>query len=162
MIQARTKSVEDTRALGGELAPLTRPGDLLLVCGDLGAGKTAFTQGLGRGLGVEEPITSPTFILVRRYESDPPFVHVDVYRLDHLQEVLELGIAELIDGDAVVAIEWGDVVTPVLPSGFLQIKLELGAADDERLIEIRASGPRWSSRMTALKLALARWVVEEA
>src|SRR5205807_1959293 len=94
MITARTKSAEDTRALAGEVAPLARPGDLILLEGGLGTGKTAFVQGFAKALGVSEPVTSPTFVLVRTYEARIPIVHLDVYRLDHLQEVIDLGMAE--------------------------------------------------------------------
>ena len=81
-----TKSVDDTRELGAALADLARPGDVLILAGDLGTGKTAFAQGFARGLGVEEQVTSPTFILARSYEGRLRMHHLDVYRLDHLQE----------------------------------------------------------------------------
>ena len=88
MLTARTKSADDTRALAAELAAVTRPGDLVLLAGDLGAGKTTFVQGFGRALSVEEPITSPTFVIVHTYEGAFPIVHVDAYRLEYLQELL--------------------------------------------------------------------------
>src|SRR5262249_36775358 len=105
MITARTKSVDDTRALAAELAPFARAGDLILLGGGLGTGKTAFAQGFARGLGVTAPVTSPTFVLVRTYEGRLPLVHVDVYRLDHLQEVVDLGVADILDEDGVTLIE---------------------------------------------------------
>src|SRR5205807_5393192 len=101
VLTGRTKSVDDTRALAAEVAALARPGDLVLLAGDLGAGKTSFVQGFGRALGVEEPITSPRFVLVYTYEGVVPVVHVDVYRLEHLQELVDLGIAELLDAGGV-------------------------------------------------------------
>src|SRR5207237_9634858 len=112
----RTKSVDDTRSLAMEIAGLARSGDLLLLAGDLGAGKTSFVQGFGRALGVEEAVTSPTFVLVRTYEGRMPLVHVDVYRLNNLQELLDLGIGELLDSAGVTLIEWGDAVLRALPS----------------------------------------------
>lgn len=159
MIRAITKSVEDTQALAAELAPLVRAGDLLVLAGDLGAGKTAFVQGLARGLGVTEPVTSPAFILVRTYAGRLPLVHVDVYRLDHLQEVVDLGLPELVDEEGVAAIEWGDVVLPTLPADFLEVRLEQGENDDDRLVTFDAVGPSWAPRMAALGRALSRWVV---
>ncbi len=159
MIRAITKSVEDTHALAAELGPLVRAGDLLVLAGDLGAGKTAFVQGLARGLGVTEPVTSPAFILVRTYSGRLPLVHVDVYRLDHLQEVVDLGLPELVDEEGVAAIEWGDVVLPTLPADFLEVRMEQGENDDDRLVTFDAVGPSWAPRMAALRRAIDRWVV---
>jgi tRNA threonylcarbamoyladenosine biosynthesis protein TsaE len=160
MLTANTKSVDDTRSLAAEIAALSRSGDLLLLAGDLGAGKTSFVQGFGRALGVEEPITSPTFVLVHTYEGIVPVVHVDVYRLDHLQELLDLGIGELLDAGGVTLIEWGDVVLPALPSDFLEVRLELGDGDDERVVRVRANGSSWAGRHEPLRKALDRWLRE--
>jgi tRNA threonylcarbamoyladenosine biosynthesis protein TsaE len=157
MITARTKSVDDTRALAAELAGFARPGDLILLAGGLGAGKTAFAQGFARGLGVVEQVTSPAFILVRSYQGRIPMVHLDVYRLDHLQELVDLGIAELLDEDAVTLIEWGDVVTPGLPADFLEVRLDGGDSDDERVVSMRAVGPTWPPRLRAMGEAVDRW-----
>jgi tRNA threonylcarbamoyladenosine biosynthesis protein TsaE len=157
VIACVTKSADDTRALAGEVAPLVRRGDLLVLAGDLGAGKTAFVQGLARGLGVADPVTSPAFVLVRSYAGRIPLTHVDVYRLDHLQEVVDLGIAEMVDDDGVMAIEWGDVIVPTLPADFLEVRIEEGETDDDRLLSFQAVGPSWAPRMGALGRALGRW-----
>ncbi len=159
MIRAATKSVDDTRALAAEIATLASPGDLIVLAGDLGAGKTAFAQGFARGLGVDEPVTSPAFILVRTYEGRLPMVHLDVYRLEHMQELVDLGIAELLDEGAVTLVEWGDAVTPALPADFLEVRLEAGTAADDRLLTVRSVGPAWPPRADALRLALAPWTV---
>ena len=161
MIRLRTKSAEDTQALASELSMVARPGDVVLVAGDIGAGKTVFVQGFGRGLEVDEPITSPTFTLVRGYQGRIPLVHVDVYRLDHLQEVEDLGLAELLDEGAVAVVEWGDVVAPVLPADFLEVRLEPGGGEDERLVRLRTVGARWSARQAAVRRAAERWLAEE-
>ncbi len=157
MITVVTKSVDDTRALGGEVAVLCMPGDVIVLAGDLGTGKTAFTQGLARGLGVEEPVTSPAFILVRSYVGRLPLTHIDVYRLDHIQELVDLGIAELVDEGGVTVVEWGDVVLPALPADFLEVRLAHGETDDDRQIRLRALGRSWSPRMPALARAVDRW-----
>lgn len=161
MITARTKSVDDTRALAAELAPLARPGDLILLEGGLGTGKTAFVQGFARGLGVAEPVTSPTFVLVRTYEGRLPLIHVDVYRLDHLQEVVDLGVADILDEDGVTLIEWGDVVTPALPADFLEVELAAGPGEDDRKLTIRAVGASWPGRLRALAEAVSQWTTAE-
>lgn len=151
--------MDETRALGAALAGLARPGDLLLLAGELGAGKTAFVQGFGQALGVTEPITSPTFALAQRYEGEAVVVHhLDVYRLDHLNEVLDLGIGELLDDEGVVLIEWGEAVASVLPRDYLDVILTFGDQPDERHVTVRPVGPRWCDREKALAVALAPWV----
>lgn len=159
MIKAATTSVDDTRALAAEVAALAAPGDLIVLAGDLGAGKTAFAQGFARGLGVEEPVTSPAFILVHTYEGRLPLAHLDVYRLETMQELVDLGISELLDDGAVTLIEWGDAVAPGLPADFLEVRLEAGGGPDDRLFSIRSVGPGWPPRARALKEAVAKWVV---
>ncbi len=151
ILRAATASVEETQALAEAIADLARPGDVLVLAGDLGAGKTAFTQGFGRGLGVEAPITSPTFTLVHVYEGRLTVHHIDVYRLDQLAEVLDLGLPEMLDEGGVVLIEWGDAILPALPPDFLEVRLTFGAGDDERQLELRPVGSRWSARQHALE-----------
>jgi tRNA threonylcarbamoyladenosine biosynthesis protein TsaE len=160
VIAATTTSPEDTRELAAAVAGLARGGDLVLLAGELGAGKTCFTQGFGRALGVDEQITSPTFTLLRPYEGTAlRLLHADVYRLEHLQEFLDLGIVEQVDGDAVAVIEWGDMAEPALPADFLEIRLAYDEGGDEaRRVELRPVGPSWANRAVALQRAIERWV----
>lgn len=158
MIIAFTSSAEETKQLAAAIAELTRAGDLLLLAGDLGAGKTAFTQGFGAALGVTERITSPTFTLVSQYSGRLELNHLDVYRLDQVDEALDLGLAEMLDEDSVTVIEWGDTIIPALPADYLEVRLRLGEGDDDRMFEIEMVGPRWSSRTRALGTALAPWI----
>lgn len=148
---ARTKAVDETRALAAALAELARPGDLLVLAGDLGTGKTAFAQGFARGLGIDEPVTSPTFTLVRSYTGRLTMHHVDVYRLERLQEALDLDLAQMIDDGGVTLIEWGDVVAPALPPEFLEIRFHYGEGDDDRTMSLRPVGQRWAVRDEALR-----------
>lgn len=160
-VRARTKSVDETRALAGEVATLVGPGDILVLAGDLGAGKTAFAQGFAKALGITEQVTSPTFILVHRYDGGTmPMIHVDAYRLDHLQELVDVGLPEMLDEGGVTLIEWGDVVTPLLPADYLEVRLALTDAVDERTVVFRGFGRSWPSRMTGVELAVGRWVTE--
>lgn len=154
-LTAATTGVDQTRALAARLATVVQSGDVVLLAGDLGTGKTAFTQGLAAGLGVDEQVTSPTFTLVRSYPGRLTLHHVDVYRLDSLQEALDLDLPELIDDGGVTVIEWGDVVAPALPADFLEVRLDYGEADTDRTVALRAVGPRWSSRRTELRAVLA-------
>ncbi len=118
-VEIVTGSVAETKAVAGRLAGLVRPGDVVLLIGDLGAGKTAFAQGFAAALGVEGPVTSPTFALVRQYRCGPvapvgTLFHADVYRTGSVAEVAELALAELVEEDAVAVVEWGDVASPAL------------------------------------------------
>jgi tRNA threonylcarbamoyladenosine biosynthesis protein TsaE len=160
VLRAATESAPDTRALGAAMAPLLRPGDVVLLAGDLGSGKTTLVQGIAAGLGIAEVVTSPTFTLLRPYrcatQTVRTLLHADLYRLDHLDEVADLGVGELVEDDAVCVVEWGDVATDVLGEDVLALRLTLGRGDDERLLTIEL-GPSWASRRAALEGALARW-----
>ncbi|CAN5241631.1 hypothetical protein BH24ACT1_BH24ACT1_01950 [soil metagenome] len=157
-LEATTSGVDETRALASALATLACPGDLVLLSGDLGTGKTAFAQGFAAGLGVDEPVTSPTFILVRTYTGVRlKLHHVDAYRLEHLQEALDLGLAEMVDDVAVTLIEWGDLVAPALPGDFLEVGLDYGPADNDRTLVLRSVGRRWGARWPAVEAAVAPW-----
>ncbi len=149
-VSAKTFSVEETRILASLLSKVFQAGDVVVLSGDLGAGKTAFTQGLGLGLGVEHPVTSPTFTLANKYEGELILNHLDVYRLEHFQEVEELGLSELIDSNSLTVIEWGNVISSVLTEGYLEISLSLGESLDERTIEFRLIGQQWVGRESEL------------
>ncbi|MBY5164468.1 tRNA (adenosine(37)-N6)-threonylcarbamoyltransferase complex ATPase subunit type 1 TsaE, partial [Salsipaludibacter albus] len=110
------------RRLGRALAPLLETGDVLALTGELGAGKTCLVQGLAAGLGVDGPVTSPTFMLQRTYRGRLPLVHLDVYRLEHVQDVLDLGDEALAD-DVVTVVEWGDTIAQLLPIDRLDLEL---------------------------------------
>lgn len=146
MITVATSSPEETGVLAALLADHARPGDVFLLVGDLGAGKTAFAKAFGKKLGVEEPMTSPTFTLAREYEGRLPLHHLDVYRLDQMAEVLDLDLPELLDSGGVILIEWGDAILPMLPADFLEVGFTFGDGDDDRVIELRPIGTRWLAR----------------
>jgi len=154
VILVTTSSVDGTRAVARVVADHACAGDLFVLAGDLGAGKTAFTQGLGAGLGVRDPITSPTFTLANRYEGRLRLHHLDVYRLERLDEVADLDIAGLLDDDAVTVVEWGDTIRPALPPDYLQVRFTFGDADDDREVLIDAVGPTWNGRLATLADAL--------
>ena len=157
MIIAFTDAASETKRLAAALAELIRPGDVVLLAGDLGAGKTAFAQGFGAALGIDEPITSPTYTLVSQYSGRLELNHLDVYRLEQVEEVLDLGLAEMLDEGGVTLIEWGDTIIPELPADFLEVRLRLGEGDDDRNVELVAVGTHWSARTRALATALQPW-----
>ncbi len=164
--RAGTVDAGDTRALAGALAELCRPGDVILLTGGLGAGKTTFAQGFARSLGVREPVTSPTFTLVRHYDLPAgravrQLLHADVYRLESLAEVVDLGLPELADDGAVVLVEWGDAAAPVLGESALTVSLGLSPAttgdepaDERRDVVVAGRGPQWADRAAAVGAAL--------
>lgn len=144
-----TRSVDETRALAERLGQtLVRPGDFVVLSGALGSGKTAFAQGVARGLGVDEPVVSPTFTIVREYQGRVPVAHVDIYRLDRIQDLHDLGFDELLD-DRVTLVEWGDAAGPLLPADRLEVHLEI-AGEDERHIRLLAHGESWLGRIRAI------------
>jgi tRNA threonylcarbamoyladenosine biosynthesis protein TsaE len=123
----------DTQRLGAALARLLRPGDTVLLGGELGAGKTTFTQGLAAALGVTEPVTSPTFVLLHSYRTSAGWdlLHADVWRLKQLQEVIDLAIPELLEEGAAAVVEWGEVAAPVLPPDCLYVTISFEPAPPE-------------------------------
>ena len=157
-IDLRTRTAEDTRSVGRAIADLLRAGDAVILTGELGAGKTTLVQGIARGLEVEGPVVSPTFTLIREYRGRLDVAHVDVYRLDRIQEVVDLGLDELGDGRAVLLVEWGDAVLELLPAEHLTIELTTTEGDDgSRRIAVQPEGPSWEERSEALDRTLAPW-----
>lgn len=160
----RSTSAEDTRTLAAAMAGFCMPGDVLLLAGDLGAGKTTFAQGFAAGLGVTEAVTSPTFTLVRPYPTGATgpvrtLLHADVWRLERLHEIVDLGLGELVEDGAVALVEWGDAAEPVLGAGALAVDLAAGATDDQRVITVRPSGTAWTARWPGLAQVLDPWAL---
>lgn len=166
-------SVASTHAIAGELAAVCRPGDIVVLAGEMGAGKTAFAQGFGHALGVTEPITSPTFTLVHSYDatllgSAITLHHADIYRLEQFAEVADLALGELAEFKGVVLVEWGDVVAGALGE-HLVVRLDLPDVDDaaadapdddvepptSRCVTISATGPSWARRWPTMSSRLA-------
>jgi tRNA threonylcarbamoyladenosine biosynthesis protein TsaE len=151
-------SLAATDAVAGAVAGCCRAGDIVVLAGEMGTGKTAFARGFGRALGVTEPITSPTFTLVQSYSTPRGQLHhADVYRLDQLHEVADLALGELAEDRGIVLVEWGDVVALTLGE-HLAVRLELfddpdfdeGADDAARRITIMPAGRSWAERWPLL------------
>jgi tRNA threonylcarbamoyladenosine biosynthesis protein TsaE len=147
-----------TQAVAAAIARILLPGDVLFLDGDLGAGKTTFTQGLARAMGVEESVTSPTFALVRSYPTafGIELIHADVYRLDDLAEIVALGLPEMIDDGAVAVIEWGERAGPALGAERLHVRLDLTDTEGERRLTVAPEGSRWLARWDDLSASLAQ------
>lgn len=143
-------TVEDTRALGRTLGALLRAGDLVVLTGGLGAGKTTLTQGLGEGLGVRGPVTSPTFVIARVHPSlvaGPPLVHVDAYRLRGALELDDLDLDASVD-DSVTVVEWGHGLAEDLSEDRLEVVLDVDPATEERTATVTGIGGRWAESTT--------------
>jgi tRNA threonylcarbamoyladenosine biosynthesis protein TsaE len=153
VLSVSTLSAEETRIVGAALAPTLLPGDIVSLSGDLGAGKTVFVQGVAAALGVEKRVTSPTFTIVHEYDGRYPILHLDIYRLDSYQEVLDLGFEEFLDPSSVVLIEWGEAIGPLLPRRFLDIEIRQSVdGEDEsiRSIRFRPRGIEWIPKIQTM------------
>lgn len=127
----------DTKKFGIELAGKLKPGDIIALIGDLGTGKTTLTKSIAEGLGITRMITSPTFTIVQEYtEGRLPLYHFDVYRINDLEEMYELGYEEYFFGQGVCVIEWADQITELIPGDSIFIRIEYGENEDERIYEI--------------------------
>jgi len=144
MTEVHCATSDDTEALGSRLASSLRPGDVVVLAGGLGAGKTLFTRGLATGLGVDEPVVSPSFVLVRVYRSGfMPVIHADVYRLGSMNEFDDLDVLEMAK-DGVLVIEWGEAVESALPTDHLKVEFEV-FEDQSRLLRFKGEGS-WAER----------------
>lgn len=156
-----TTSADDTRDLGAAVAGLIETGDVIVLVGDLGAGKTAFVQGFARALGVTVPVTSPTFTLANRYTGDATMVtmvvnHLDVYRFNHPDEAHDLALPELLD-EGVTLVEWGDTILGLLPAHYLRVTIRFSSRDNDRSLDIQGWGKPWATRAQRLNAALNPW-----
>lgn len=125
MIIIETTNAEETFKLGVKIGEQARPGEIYTLNGDLGVGKTVFTQGVARGLGIEEPVNSPTFTIVQVYEEGKmPFYHFDVYRIGDIEEMEEIGYDDYFFGKGVCLIEWAELIEEILPSDIISITIE--------------------------------------
>ncbi len=172
----RADTLATTHAIAGALARLSRAGDVIVLAGEMGAGKTAFAKGFGVALGITEPITSPTFTIVHSHPVPGRKLtlhHVDLYRLDTTDDVEELALHELAEFGGIVLVEWGDVAAAAL-GDHLTVRLELDDPDDDgddqpepidlsacsdvpRLVEVDATGSVWAGRWDRVTEALGEW-----
>ncbi|MEH2958247.1 tRNA (adenosine(37)-N6)-threonylcarbamoyltransferase complex ATPase subunit type 1 TsaE [Candidatus Merdisoma sp. JLR.KK006] len=137
-----TFSEQETRTLGERLAAKAKPGSIYTLTGDLGVGKTAFTQGFAKGLGIDEPVNSPTFTIIQEYEDGRlPFYHFDVYRIGNIDEMEEIGYEDYFYGKGVCLIEWANLIEEILPGERFAITIEkdLNRGFDYRKITVEGT-----------------------
>lgn len=150
-LSVTSNSPEDTRIIGAALGPVLLPGDVISLSGDLGAGKTVLVQGVAAALGVRDRVTSPSFTIVHEYKGRYPILHIDVYRLNSFQEVIDLGFEELLDPGAVLIVEWGEAVAPMLPMRYLEIDMRQGDGDEERVLFFKPHGIEWAAKLESMR-----------
>jgi tRNA threonylcarbamoyladenosine biosynthesis protein TsaE len=149
-LPVRLSTVDDTRAYGAKLAGVLRAGDLVVLAGPLGAGKTALAQGIGVGLGVRGPVVSPTFVIARVHRGGRlPLVHVDAYRLGSFAEVDDLDL-DVDLADSVLVVEWGSRKVEQLADSHLEIELARAPDSETRTLTLRPHGGDWAERVAAL------------
>ena len=142
-------SPEDTLTLGTHLGKLAQPGYIFLLSGPLGAGKTCLTQGIARGLGSQEYALSPTFILMREIKGRLPLYHIDLYRLDRIEEIVDLGLEEYFNGQGLTVIEWAEKGLGMLPNEHLLVKIDY-LSDNQRIFEFIPRGKHYKTLLEKL------------
>lgn len=159
MLQLRSTSLADTQAIAAVIAGVARAGDIIVLAGDMGAGKTAFAQGFGAAMGVTDHMTSPTYNLVHSHPTAGRLVlhHADLYRLSTQHEVADLAFAELAESGGVIIVEWGDVVASSFGDHLLVSIEPVEDADDERLLRVQVSGRSWAGRWAEIERGLERF-----
>lgn len=144
----RTASAEETKQVASALASFLQPGDVVLLSGDLGAGKTQFVQGVAAGLGIVDDVTSPTFNILLSYEGALPLYHFDLYRLNEPEQLEDIDFFGTVEGDGASFVEWGDRFPREMPDDILEVAITVGE-DGKRLIAARATGARSNGLLDA-------------
>ena len=144
-----SRSPEDTQSLGVRIGELSLPGDVCLLTGELGAGKTCLTQGIANGLDITEYAASPYFVLVRELYGRLPLYHIDLYRLDHLEEIADLGLDDYLYGNGICVVEWAAKGLSLLPEEHLLVEISY-LSDTDRRLQLKSSGPRYQEILTGL------------
>jgi len=154
-LKLSSHSPEQTQLLGSYLGKLAQEGDAFLLMGDLGTGKTCLVQGITQGLGIKENALSPSFVIVRQYNGRLRLYHIDLYRLDNIEEIANLGLDELFYNEGVCVVEWAERGLQLLPQNNLLIQLNyVSKCETERTIYLRAKGERYSGLIRELKSVL--------
>ena len=149
-LEVLSNSAGQTRNIGMKLGKLAAAGDIILLVGQLGAGKTCFTQGIARGMSIHEYTASPTFVLVREYRGKLPLYHIDLYRLDRIEEVTQLGLDDYFSGNGVCVVEWADKGLRVLPEEHLLIEMRI-VSPLQRRLRFVPKGTRYLDMLSKLK-----------
>jgi len=150
-LETTSKSAARTRVIGSRLGELAFPGDVILLMGELGTGKTCLTQGIARGLGIDEYASSPSFVLVREYHGRLPLYHMDLYRLERIEDVFHLGLDDYLYGNGVCVVEWAEKGLGALPLEHLLVKME-HLTTTKRKLSFSPQGSRYVEMLSRLRL----------
>ncbi|MCR1898903.1 tRNA (adenosine(37)-N6)-threonylcarbamoyltransferase complex ATPase subunit type 1 TsaE [Irregularibacter muris] len=145
-----TYSPQQTFELGQRIGEKSLPGTVICLSGEMGAGKTALTQGIVKGIGIEDYVTSPTYTLVNEYYGDIPVYHFDVFRIEDVEELDEIGFDEYLYGQGVVIIEWPSQILESLPKEYLWISIDKGEKEDQRILKLTAQGKSYEKQIEEL------------
>ena len=145
-----SSSAERTRRIGTKIGESAQPGDVVLLVGELGVGKTCLTQGIAWGLGIDDYAASPSFVLVREYQGRLPLYHIDFYRLDALEEMADLGLDDYLYGEGICVVEWADKGLALMPGEHLLIEMRY-LASTRRSIALSAKGTRYKDMLSLLR-----------
>jgi len=148
-LEMTTDGPEETQSVGKRIGELARPGDVVLLMGDLGSGKTCLTQGIAWGLGIKEHALSPTFVIMREMHGRLPLYHVDLYRLDRLEETQDLGLDDYFYGHGVSVVEWAEKAMSLMPSEHLLVEIEY-FSDTGRRLTLKPRGKRYERLVAEL------------
>ncbi len=140
MQQLISHSEQETNKIGQAIAEKLKKGDVICLTGDLGTGKTTLSKAIAKGLGIRETVTSPTYTIVHEYEGEIPFFHFDVYRIDDINEMYEIGFEEYLAGDGICLIEWAERITDILPEDCIWIYMDYGQKIEDRILRINKPG----------------------
>lgn len=144
-ITVHTTTEEQTVALGRRLGEMASAGDVFLLSGELGTGKTCLVRGIAKGMGVSDYASSPSFVIIRQYQGRLTLYHMDFYRLERPEEIADLGIDEYLNGEGVCAVEWAERASGLLPAEHLHIALSYAALEGQRSIVLSAAGSRYGT-----------------
>lgn len=148
----KCKNEKETNEIGIKIAEILKPSDFICLDGDLGTGKTHIAKSIIKALGVEEYVTSPSYTIVNEYESDCIIYHFDVYRIDDIDEMYEIGYEEYFFSDGICLVEWANMIEELLPKEHYKIKLQMGDTFDERILEITGTTDELESRLGGIIL----------
>lgn len=151
LLELKLSGLEETEKFGYKLGKLLKKDDILCLNGELGAGKTTMTKSIGLGLGVDEYITSPTFSLINQYDGDLMVYHFDVYRLENVEDIYDLGFDEYFFGGGVCIIEWAEKIERFLPKDIVVVDIKKGTDLNERTIQISGDGKRYKEIIEELE-----------
>jgi tRNA threonylcarbamoyladenosine biosynthesis protein TsaE len=155
-IELESHSAEQTQQLGYYLGQIAQPGNIFLLSGNLGSGKTCLTQGIARGMDIKSTVISPSFVLVREHYGRMPLYHMDLYRLDNIEEIVNLGLEQYFEGDGLCVVEWAEKGITVFPAEHLLISMEYLTETDRKIV-IQADTEDYNRLLDELKGKLKDW-----